>query len=182
MTRATKLTAGQVLMWAGFLAAALVSTRQTAEIDWTAYAGTFAIGAMGVVILRATAKRSAEDQAAATVGLAALADSLNNIRDWLREQIRNRNSIGVYDIHRRIDEEPVHDLRAFADGREAIIDACGLEVYAAVMSEFATAERTINRAWSASADGYVDEVWLCLERAESLMADAAATLEKARGG
>jgi hypothetical protein len=134
------------------------------------------------VILRATAKRSAEDQAAATVGLAALADSLNKIRDWLREQIRNRNSIGVYDIHRRIDEGPVHDLRAFADGRETIIDACGLEVYAAVMSEFATAERTINRAWSASADGYVDEVWLCLERAESLMADAAATLEKARGG
>jgi len=180
MTRAMKRNAGQVLMWAGFIAAAVVSTRQAGAIDWTDYAGTFAIGAVGVAILRATAKRSAGEHSAVSMGLAALAGSLENIRDWLREQVRNRESIGVYEIHGRIDEQIAPELRAFADGREAIIDAAGLEIYAAVMSEFATAERTINRAWSASADGYVDEVWLCLERAEMLISDAAATLEKAR--
>lgn len=182
MTRAIKRTAGQALMWTGFVATAIVSTRQTNAIDWTAYAAAFAVGAAGVVILRATARRSAEEQAAASVGLAALATSLSNIREWLGKQLGSRDSIGVYEIHLRIDEQLTHDLRAFADGREAIIDACGLEVYAAVMSEFATAERTINRAWSASADGYVDEVWRCLERAESLIAEALATLDRARMG
>lgn len=177
MTRASKRNLGHVLLWAGFLTAALVSTRQTDEIDWSAYAGTFAIGAAGVVILRATARRSAQEQAAASSGVAALASNLNRICNWLSEQNSKRDAIDVYEVHRRIEEQLAADLRAFANGREAIIDARGLEVYAAVMSQFATGERTINRAWSASADGYVDEVWICLERAEALMREAADTLE-----
>jgi len=45
----------------------------------------------------------------------------------------------------------------------------GLPAYAGIMTEFATAERSINRAWSASADGYIDEVWLSLDRAQRRM-------------
>jgi hypothetical protein len=40
----------------------------------------------------------------------------------------------------------------------------GLQSYADVMSAFAARERYINRVWSASTDGYVDEVRNYLDR------------------
>ena len=45
-----------------------------------------------------------------------------------------------------------------------MIDAFGLQAYADVMSDFASAERYLNRAWSASTDGYIDEVMRSLDR------------------
>jgi hypothetical protein len=53
-----------------------------------------------------------------------------------------------------------------------------LQRYADVMSRFATAERLINRSWSASVDGYVDEVWSCTERAETMMVEAHTLLKQ----
>ena len=35
------------------------------------------------------------------------------------------------------------------------------------MSEFAAGERYMNRAWSASADGYVEEAASCIDQATS---------------
>jgi hypothetical protein len=43
----------------------------------------------------------------------------------------------------------------------------GIQNYADVMSNFAAGERYINRVWSASTDGYVDEVHKYLERARA---------------
>ena len=44
--------------------------------------------------------------------------------------------------------------------------------YADVMSGFAAGERYINRVWSASTDGYEDEVHLYLEKARMQFAEA----------
>jgi hypothetical protein len=76
----------------------------------------------------------------------------------------------VHEVHRRIDERLSDDLARFAELRESLIDAFGLADLAAVMTEFALAERTINRIWSASADGYIDEVDTRLERAVAHLA------------
>ena len=56
----------------------------------------------------------------------------------------------------------------------------GLQTYANVMSAFAASERLINRTWSASADGYVDEVRTCLALAEDEMRSAQTQLRAAR--
>jgi hypothetical protein len=48
----------------------------------------------------------------------------------------------------------------------------GLQGYADVMSAFAAGERYINRVWSASTDGYVDEVHSYLERATQQIREA----------
>jgi hypothetical protein len=53
----------------------------------------------------------------------------------------------------------------FVMARSTLIHTYGLREYAELMTDFSIAERNINRAWSASADGYIDEVWLSLERA-----------------
>ena len=46
-----------------------------------------------------------------------------------------------------------------------MIHVFGLQNYADVMSNFAAGERYINRVWSASTDGYEDEVRHYLQRA-----------------
>jgi hypothetical protein len=50
----------------------------------------------------------------------------------------------------------------------------GLQSYADVMSAFAAEERYINRVWSASTDGYVDEVRNYLNRATEQFREARA--------
>ena len=85
---------------------------------------------------------------------------------------QGRKTLDVYEIKDRIDEQLAPELASFADAREAMIPSFGMQGYADVMTRFAGAERMINRAWSASADGYIDEVWKCLERASALLDEA----------
>ena len=66
--------------------------------------------------------------------------------------------IDPYAMHGRIDELFVEDLNVFADNRKQLIQAYDLQTYAEVMNEFAAGERYLNRVWSASVDGYIDEI------------------------
>ena len=82
-------------------------------------------------------------------------------------------------MHHRIDAELMEDIDTFVEARESMIPKLGMQRYADIMSPFANAERLLNRAWSASADGYVDEVRNCiagarveLEKAAQLLASA----------
>jgi hypothetical protein len=57
-----------------------------------------------------------------------------------------------------------------------------MTVYADVMTEFAAAERYINRTWSAAADGYIDEVNASITRANQHLANARKMLAVAEQG
>ena len=59
----------------------------------------------------------------------------------------------------------------------------GTAVFAAVMTEFASGERYMNRAWSASswADGYVDELEESVQYARTFFEAAVNELAKASG-
>ena len=72
------------------------------------------------------------------------------------------------------------DLGEFVDARETMIPRLGMQAYADVMSAFATGERQINRAWSASVDGYVDEVRVCVADAHAHLTEARTLLLQAR--
>ena len=60
--------------------------------------------------------------------------------------------------------------------RTVLIGRSGLGGYARLMDRFAAGERQINRAWSAAADGFDDEITACLESAARLLAEAAECL------
>jgi len=64
------------------------------------------------------------------------------------------------------------DLNIFANARESMQHVFGLQNYADVMSAFAAGERYVNRVWSASTDGYVDEVRTYLARATEQFGEA----------
>jgi hypothetical protein len=169
-------------MWLGFLGAAFVSTRQADAVQWPLYAATAAVGVAGVGILRRTGGPSAAQAEVVHGSIAQLEARLTRLVRGLAALNRERETVFVYDVHKRIDGEFLDDLVAFADDREAMIHGLGLAAFASVMDSFARAERQINRAWSASADGYVDEVWICLGRAEAFMRTAEEALKQHRSG
>ena len=80
----------------------------------------------------------------------------------------------------RIDNVLADDLRTFADGRDSMTTEYNLIVFADVMSSFAAGERAINRAWSAAADGYVDEATDCLQRGHAMLSAARIELKQAK--
>lgn len=163
---------GLVCLWSGVLGGAFVSVRHVEHIEWGLYAAAAALAIAGVVILRRTAGAAAFGAARVRQDVSTLRGHLETILAGLQDILDRRNEGSVYDVRDRIDAALAEPLGAFADRRETLIAAHGLEVYADVMTRFAGAERLVNRAWSASADGYIDEVWPCLERAAELMHEA----------
>ena len=168
---------GYALLAAGFLGGAffLVSLRAAPtdgeEIDftlrWPPYLVAAAIMFSGLILVRIARSRELGDVATHHARLDVLGDALQKLLAKLGTLNAEKATTSVFDVHARIDRELLEDLGRFVDEREAMIHAHGMHVYAEVMSLFAGAERLINRAWSASVDGYVDEVWRCLEVAEA---------------
>ena len=170
---------GGLLLMLGFFGSAFVAVRHAdAEqlewqtIEWGWYAVAFAVGLIGVILLRVTAKSTGTQAHKLDADLVAMKSSLASLVDKLTAMTTGRNDIGVYDVHGRIDDELMVDLNTFVEARESLIHLYGLQPYADLMNRFALSERNINRAWSASADGYIDEVWICMERARQEMSAA----------
>jgi len=164
---------GHILLWLGFFAGSFVMlqhlenpTDRWATINWTYYGGAFLIGTIGVVLLRVTAKQAGGQAHEINRDMDELDDALEKLIAGVSKLNTERESILVFDVHKQIDDSLAIEFGRFADARKSMIQRFDLQTYAAIMTEFANAERGVNRAWSASADGYVDEVWLSLERAE----------------
>ncbi len=83
-----------------------------------------------------------------------------------------------YQVRHLIDDLFMEDLDLFVQSRERIAHRFGLQAYANVMSHFATGERYLNRSWSASTDGYIEEVHTYIGRAREQFQQA---LELLRG-
>ena len=177
---------GLGLLLAGFLAAAFATVR-LAEVEdrpwesvaWTGYGVGLIVGVVGVAMLRSTRRHDASQSHKIEADLHILSTSLTRLVAALSDLNRRRETVGVYEVHTLIDAHLAEDLGLFAEAREGLIPSYGLQCYADLMSRFATAERLINRVWSASVDGYVDEVWSCMERAETIMTEVHALLERA---
>jgi len=172
---------GHVLMWLGFLAAAFVSMEQSDQIAWGRYALPAAVGVVGVVLLRRTSGAQARQVDVVRTNLQTLEHSLRVALDAVRKLHAGMDTIHVYDVHGRIDAEVAPDMGSFADARESMIHGLGLAEYAEVMDHFARGERFLNRAWSASADGYIDEVIKSLHKCETELAIADETLRRHLG-
>jgi hypothetical protein len=67
-------------------------------------------------------------------------------------------------------------MPAFVEARPLLVARLGLGGYAELMDRYAAAERQINRAWSAAADGVPEEAVSCLDQAAGLLDEAAARL------
>lgn len=148
-------------------------------IPWPAYSVAAFVCLVGVILLHKTRLESTEKSEVS-------AANLNEIKNALARAIGNTKALAAESpkiapskIVAQIDDEIAVDLRVFAEGRNSMTTEYGLTVFANVMSPFAAGERAINRAWSAAADGYVDEATDCLNRGHQMLVDAQNELAQA---
>lgn len=149
--------AGYLLIAIGFLGGALTSVVDEIEVAWGYYLASLLAGVAGIVCVRIAHRRIIR----AVTGAGGAADELERILARVVENARALTEaverLDPRELNRRVSEAFPDDLAAFAMARERIAHLYGLQAYADVMSHFAAGERYLNRVWSSSADGYIDE-------------------------
>lgn len=172
-------TIGLILIAVAFLMGALVCVVDLHEVNWWYYAAAMAVGTVGALGARLGHRRTAFAGDKLAANSMQVISSLERIVASAAMLNGQKHTINTYDMRGRIDELFVDDLLGFVNARTSMAAAHGLAVYADVMSHFAAGERYLNRVWSASADGYVDEVNAFLERSHSEFAAALQVLQNA---
>ncbi len=155
---------GYLLITAGFLVGALVAVVDEEQVNWFHFGAGICAGIFGVIIVRFGHRQVTHAEGKLASNMQEITSTLRRIVDGMTRLNTEKDSIDTYDMRHRIDETIAAEILAFADTRETIATLFGLAVYADIMSHFAAGERYLNRVWSASADGYIDEVNAYLEK------------------
>lgn len=172
---------GSILLAIGFLVGAYVTVAHVDHVDWLPYglcAGCMLVGL--IVLRRESASRGEDEGERHDQDMDILEQSLASLIEKVRVIESETGDQAQLRVYERIDSELIGDLNAFVEARESMIPRLGMQAYADIMSSFANAERTLNRAWSASADGYVDEVRRCVGVARSGLEKAGELLSGSR--
>lgn len=158
---------GFSLITAGFLVGSYYAVLREDGVPWGYWAVGLAVGVAGVALARFGAKQSATSADRLTGNLSVIQGSLAKLVTEAEALHGELPSMNVYEVRHRIDQRFMVELNSFVEARESIRHRYGVQAYADVMTDFATGERTLNRAWSASTDGYVDEVARSVIKAET---------------
>ena len=143
-----------------------VAAADESGVKWLWYVPALAVGAVGVVMIRTAEARHSKTEHHVAANIETVECCLARIASNITKLNVEKDAIDTYDMRHRIDELFAEDLEQFVDARESIAHRYGLAAYGNVMSSFAAGERYLNRVWSASADGYVDEVNEYLQKAK----------------
>lgn len=152
---------------AAFLAGAFLASLDEETINWLYFIPVIVVGVVGLVLLKSGEKAAAQDDSLLASDKQKLASSLHNILNNLRDLDGRKDKVPTYEMRFEIDRIFREDLNTFADSRDSMKHLFGLMAYADIMSSFAAGERYLNRVWSASTDGYVDEVLMYVSKAHS---------------
>jgi hypothetical protein len=158
-------TIALLLVFGAFLAGAFVSVLDPREVNWSWLVPALLMGIIGLWLSRKARNEEAHSGEKLAGNMDLLGQCLDNILERLESINENKEDLPTYEARFEIDRLFREELNTFADARESMVHVFGMQNYADVMSNFAAGERYINRVWSASTDGYVDEVNLYLGRA-----------------
>ena len=158
---------GYLLIAIGFLAGSLIAVVDKTIVNWIHFIPALAIGIAGVIVVKIHDYKHSRSEEKLTGHLSDIENSLANILKNINNFCTENETLDPYKVHNRIDELFAEDMNTFIDARTAIGHIYGLQEYADMMSYFASGERALNRAWSASTDGYVDEIKDCLTKAKA---------------
>ena len=164
---------GYTLIVFGFLLGAYVSVEQPEGVETGAFVGALVAGFVGVGVLQRLRRAEAGHAETVDAKLDVLTASLDRVVEEARDLDATKDDVDVYDLRHEIDRRFPRHLDDFVTSRAAIGHRWGLAAYADVMNPFAAGERYLNRVWSTSTDGYIDE-------AHASMAKAREQLEQAR--
>jgi len=167
---------GYVLVFVGFVAASLVSVTDVLQVNWVHFSIFLIISIIGIFLIRRSEKKETMHEETLSTNMRAIEESLVRIVEDIKLIRSGIDLEKPQDVRHRIDERLPDHLEAFIESRKTIGHVHGLQAYGHVMNYFATAERYLNRVWSASVDGYIDEITEYMERSEQQFEEALAAL------
>ncbi|MCK5171903.1 MAG: hypothetical protein KAR47_00840 [Planctomycetes bacterium] len=168
---------GYLLITIAFLGGSLTAVVDETDVWWGWFACAMAAGSAGVTLVYLTTRANKKSGEKLGAGMADLRQSLAAIAQNAAKLNAEKESINTYDVRHRIDELFPDEITRFVEARECIAHVHGLQAYGDIMSYFAAGERYLNRVWSASADGYIDEVYAYLEKAQNQFHEATEKLD-----
>jgi len=163
---------GFLLVSVGFLGGALASVLNETAVRWNWFVPAVMVGFVGVVLVRMGQRREIHATERLVSNMQAIQESLRRIAQNMARLNSEKQSLDPYEVRHRLDELFPDDLTTFIAARESIAHSYGLAAYADVMSSFAAGERYLNRAWCASADGYIDEIHQYIDKAKEQFASS----------
>ncbi len=163
---------GYLLITASFLVGSLLAVLKVTTLNWAHFVPVVVVGFAGVAIVQRAIRGHAQKAETITANIESIHNALHNVVTKVTQLNKEKEQINTYDMRHRIDESVLEDLDSFVEARQSIGHKYGLQAYADVMSHYAAGERYLNRVWSASADGYVDEANTYMEKAEVQFTEA----------
>ena len=149
---------GYILVTIGFILASLVSVTDIFEVEWKYFALSMLVSIVGIFLIKSIEKSETGNAETLSTNMKNIEESLEHIVSGVKKIRSDINPENPQQVRIKIDALlPVY-LEEFVVARKTIGHVYGLNEYANVMNFFATAERYLNRVWSASTDGYIDEV------------------------
>jgi hypothetical protein len=153
-----------LLVVLAFLAGAFLTSLDKDHINWIYFIPVIVIGFVSALLFQKHSNAEAKQGHVLENNKKILVESLNNIIKNLSELNGRKDKVPTYEMRFEIDKLFREDLMNFADARDSMKHLFGIQHFADIMSSFAAGERYINRVWSASTDGYVDEVMMYVEK------------------
>lgn len=155
---------GYSLIMISFLWGALLTSLDQTRVNWPWFILALLVGFCGLFLVKKAQISAARADHKLDEDIKLMRTSLDNIVVQLTSLNRTKQSLPTYEARFEIDKRVRDDLDNFAEVRNSMRHVFGLQNYADIMSAFAAGERYVNRVWSASTDGYVDEVRNYLEK------------------
>lgn len=171
---------GYLLIAGSFLFGSYLAVERREGVPVVALIVTLLVGAVGIVLVRVALHRAAHSAEVLTANIGAIEGSLQRLVTKAETLEREQDALGVFKLRHHIDREFPNDLDSFVQARESIAHSFGLAAYAEVMNPFAAGERYLNRVWSASTDGYVDEARTYIGLSKEQFAEALAAFRQVR--
>lgn len=138
----------------GCLTAAYFLVEQPEAVRWAPFGGSVGVALAGIVGMRSQRPRRVAGPAG-SLHEEPLAQALQALIAWVEREPEANPRLD--DLPGRIDAEVKPHLRAVEGGLEDLQARIGVKSYATFMDGYARAERSLNRAWSAAADGFREE-------------------------
>jgi len=173
-------TAGLIMVMLAFLGGAFIASLDPAAVNWNWMVPVLVGGAVGLWLHRKARHAESRADHKLASNMDTLQRCLDRILQNLEELDEKKVELPVYEARYAIDRRFREDLNDFADARESMIHVFGIQNFANVMSAFAAGERYLNRVWSASTDGYEDEVRTYINRARLQFSEAGEIFHRLR--
>ena len=171
---------GYVLIMLSFLCGSFLTSLDATLVDWRYFIPALIVGFIGLAMVKSEHKKATQSDHKLGDDLHLMDQSLKQIVLNLKQLNAQKEELPTYQARFEIDRLFREDLDNFAEVRNSMRHLFGLQTYADIMSAFAAGERYVNRVWSASTDGYIDEVKLYLSKAHDQFIEAQAKFAAAK--